>query len=57
MDLPIKHEAFAGRGLALRTAGPVSKYALSALLSLGAALAFFVAALVVQLLIGPRAKA
>ena len=123
MDLPIKHEAFAGRGLALRTAGffkgprliidggevkaqtielarplawyeyvwmaiPIAlvvgggglgalfglvavyssarifrsdrgtaaKYGLSALISLGAALAFFVAALVVQLLIGPRAK-
>ncbi len=120
MDLPIKHEAFAGRGLALRTAGffkgprliidggevkgkrlrfslrdnsgqeretialvfvggglgalfglaavyssarifrsdrgTASKYGLSALISLGAALAFFVAALVVQLLIGPRAK-
>ena len=94
MDLPIKHEAFAGRGLALRTAGffkgprlvidggevkgkrlrflaavyssarifrsdrgTASKYGLSALISLGAALAFFVAALVIQLLIGPRAKA
>ena len=123
MDLPIKHEAFAGRGLAVRTAGffkgprliidggevkaqtielarplawyeyvwmaiPIAlvvgggglgalfglvavyssarifrsdrgtaaKYGLSALISLGAALAFFVAALVVQLLIGPRAK-
>jgi len=107
MDLPIKHEAFAGRGLAVRTAGffkgpqliidggevkgkriPIalvfvggglgalfglaavyssarifrsdrgtaSKYGLSALISLGAALAFSIAALVVQLLIGPRAK-
>ena len=123
MDLLIKHEAFAGRGLAVRTAGffkgprliidggevkaqtielarplawyeylwmaiPIAlvfvggglgalfglvavyssarifrsdrgtaaKYGLSALISLGAALAFFVAALVVQLLIGPRAK-
>jgi len=37
MDLPIKYDALAGRGLALRTAGP--------LLSLGGALAFFVAAL------------
>ncbi len=37
--------------------GTASKYGLSALISLGAALAFFVAALVVQLLIGPRAKA
>src|SRR6266571_1917844 len=36
--------------------GTASKYGLSALISLGAALAFFVAALVVQLLIGPRAK-
>ena len=37
--------------------GTASKYGLSALISLGAALAFFVAALVVQLLIGPRGKA
>ena len=37
--------------------GTAAKYGLSALISRGAALAFFVAALVIQLLIGPRAKA
>ena len=36
--------------------GTAAKYSLSALISLGAALAFFVGALVVRLLIGPPAK-
>ncbi len=71
MDLPIKHEAFVGRGLAVRTAGffkgprliidggevKGKRLRFSLRDNSSQALAFFVAALVVQLLIGPRAKA